>query len=120
MADYSLANKEIKCVPTLYLITYNRRYYDWEDAMEDFLRGHGLVSHMQLFFAKKTFSDNLSMWWRELHKGHTMRGEEPCRTWNDMKAVLRRRIAPLLESKKKVATVCAQNPQGTKANMRSS
>jgi hypothetical protein len=28
MVDYSLANKEIKCVPTLYLITYNARYYD--------------------------------------------------------------------------------------------
>ena len=55
MADYSLANKEIKCVPTLYLITYDDRYYVWEDAMENFLRGRGLASHMQLFFAKKTF-----------------------------------------------------------------
>ena len=60
-SDYSLANKEIKCVPTLYLITYDDRYYVWEDAMEDFLRGRGLASHMQLFFAKKTFPDNLSI-----------------------------------------------------------
>jgi hypothetical protein len=37
-----------------------------------------------------------------------------------MKAVLRRRIAPPLESKKKVAIVRAQNPQGTKENVRSS
>jgi hypothetical protein len=36
-----------------------------------------------------------------------------------MKAVLWRRFCSL-ESKKKVATVYAQNPQGTKANMRSS
>ena len=77
MADYSLANKEIKCVPTLYLKTYDDRYYDWEDAMEDFLRGRALASHMQLFYAKKTFSDNVSMWWQELYKGHIMRGEEP-------------------------------------------
>ena len=48
-------------VPTLYLITYDDRYYVWEDAMEDFLRGCGLASHMQLFFAKKTFPDNLSI-----------------------------------------------------------
>jgi hypothetical protein len=60
------------------------------------------------------------MWWRELHKERVMRGEEPCRTWNGIKAVLRRRIAPPLESKKKVATVGAQNAQGTQANMRSS
>jgi hypothetical protein len=78
MADYSLANKEIKCVPTLYLITYNHHYYAWEDAMENFLWGRGLASHMQLFFAKKIFSDILSTWWRELHKRHIMRGEEPC------------------------------------------
>ena len=77
-------------MPTLYLITYDDRYYVWEDAMENFLRGRGLASHMQLFFAKKTFFDNLSMWWRKLHKGHIMRGEEPCRTSNDMKAVLQR------------------------------
>jgi hypothetical protein len=37
-----------------------------------------------------------------------------------MKVVLRRRLAPLLESKKKLATVYAQNPQCTKENVRSS
>jgi hypothetical protein len=100
MADYSLAHRDIKCVPTLYLITYNHCYYDWEDAMESFLQGRGLDSNMQLFFARKTFSDNLFDWWRELHKRHIMRGDEPCRTWADMKAVLRRRFAPPLESKK--------------------
>ena len=36
-----------------------------------------------------------------------------------MKAVLQHQFRSL-ESKKKVATTCAQNPQGTKANMRSS
>jgi hypothetical protein len=46
MADYSLAHKNIKCVPTLYLVTYNHRYYDWEDAMESFLQDRGLESHM--------------------------------------------------------------------------
>jgi len=49
-----------------------------------------------------------------------MRGVEPCRTWNDMKAMLRRRFAPSLESKKKVAIGRGQNPQGTKENVRSS
>jgi hypothetical protein len=47
---------------------------------------------MQLFFAKKTFSDDVLMWWKELHKGCIMRDEEPCRTLNDMKAVLQRRF----------------------------
>jgi hypothetical protein len=87
--------------------------------MESFLQGRGLDSNMQLFFARKTFSDNLFDWWRQLHKRHIMRDEEPCRTWNDMKAVLRRRLAPPLESKKKVAIVHTQNPRGTKENVRS-
>jgi hypothetical protein len=121
MADYSLAHRDIKCVPTLYLITYNHRYYDWEDAMKSFLQGRGLDSNMQLFFTMKTFSDNLFDWWRELHKRHIMGGEEPCKTWTDMKVVLRRRLAPPLESKKKkVAIVHTQNPRGTQENVRSS
>jgi hypothetical protein len=42
--------------------------------MKSFLQGRGLDSNMQLFFARKTFSDNLFDWWRELHKRHIMRG----------------------------------------------
>jgi hypothetical protein len=38
MADYSFAS-EIKLVPTLYLSTSSFEYYDWEDAMEEFLWG---------------------------------------------------------------------------------
>jgi hypothetical protein len=56
MADYSLANKEIHLVSTLYLRSSPDDYCDWEDAMEDFLEGRGLESHMQLYFAKKIFS----------------------------------------------------------------
>jgi hypothetical protein len=54
-ADYSFASK-IKFVPTLYLSTSPVEYYDWEDAMEDFLWDHDLESHMKIFFAKRTFS----------------------------------------------------------------
>jgi hypothetical protein len=60
--------------------------------MEKFLWGRGLNSAMQLFYAKKTFSEVLLSWWREIHKGHMMRGEEPCRTWDDMKVVLQWRF----------------------------
>jgi hypothetical protein len=46
MADFSFAS-EIKFVPTLYLSTSPAEYYDWEDAMEDFLWDRGLESRMQ-------------------------------------------------------------------------
>jgi hypothetical protein len=55
MADFSFAS-EIKFVPTLYLSTSPAEYYDWEDAMEDFLWDRGLEYCMQIFFAKRTFS----------------------------------------------------------------
>jgi hypothetical protein len=45
---------------------------------------------MQLFYARQTFSEGVLSWWRELPKGHMMRGEEPCRTWDGMKDVLQR------------------------------
>jgi hypothetical protein len=92
MDDYSLANKEIHLVPTLYLRSSLAEYYDWEDAMEDFLEGRGLESHMQLYFSKETFSKGVILWWQELHKGHTMSDEDPCRTWTCMKDVLRQRF----------------------------
>jgi hypothetical protein len=92
MADYSRANKDIKHVLKLSAYSFPSEYYDWEDDMEKFLWGRGLNSAMQLFYAKKTFSEVLLSWWREIHKGHMMRGEEPCRTWDDMKAVLQWRF----------------------------
>jgi hypothetical protein len=54
MADYSFAS-EIKFVPTLYLSTSPAEYYDWEDAMEDFLWDRGLKSRMKIFFQGALF-----------------------------------------------------------------
>ena len=77
LADYSLANKDIKHVLKLYGRSSPAEYYDWEDDMEKFLWGRGLNSAMQLFYAKQTFSEVVLSWWRELQKGHMMRGGEP-------------------------------------------
>jgi hypothetical protein len=52
MADYSFAS-EIKFVPILYLSTSPVEYYDWEDAMVDFLRDHGLKSCMKNIICKE-------------------------------------------------------------------
>jgi hypothetical protein len=58
MANYSFVS-EIEFALTLYLSTSCFEYYDWEDAMEDFLWGHGLESRMKIFFAKRTFSNQV-------------------------------------------------------------
>jgi hypothetical protein len=59
MADYSRANKDIKHVLKLSAYSFPSEYYDWEDDMEKFLWGRGLNSAMQLFYAKKIFSEVL-------------------------------------------------------------
>ena len=74
MGDYSFAEK-IKFVPTLHSRTSPSEYYDWEDAMEDFLHGRGLESHMKMHFVKHTFSKHVLQWWVELQQGHIGRGD---------------------------------------------
>jgi hypothetical protein len=55
MVGYSFA-LELMLVLTLYLSSYSFEHYDWEDAMEEYLWGHGFDSRMKIFFAKRTFS----------------------------------------------------------------
>jgi hypothetical protein len=99
MADYSFA-LENKFVPTLYLSTSSAEYYDWEDAIEDFLWDRGLESHMKIFFARRTFSISVLQWWIKLQQGLINRGKDPCRTWKGMKVMLQRRFDPPLKAKK--------------------
>ena len=84
-------------MPTLRSRTSHAEYYDWEDAMEDFLDGRGLESHMKMHFVKRTFSKHVLQWWLELQQGHIARGEKHCRTWKGTKMVLRDRYDPPIE-----------------------
>jgi hypothetical protein len=79
-------------VLTLYLSTSSAEYYDWEDAMEDFLWDRGLESCMKIFFAWHTFSASVLQWWIKLQEGLINRGEDPCQTWKGMKLVLQRQF----------------------------
>jgi hypothetical protein len=124
MADYSFASK-IKLVPTLYLSASSFEYYDWEDAMEDFLLGCGLKSRMKIFFTRHTFSASVLQWWIKLQQGFIDRCEEPWRTWKGMKATLQRRFDPPIEKRVHKATrvaaaIYSTNFLPTKSDMRSS
>jgi hypothetical protein len=55
-------------------------YYDWEDAMEDFLLSRGLESRMKIFFARRIFSASVLQWWIKVQQGLIDRCEESCRT----------------------------------------
>jgi hypothetical protein len=75
MVDYSFASK-IKLVPTLYLLADSFEYYDWEDAMAEFLWGRGLESRIKIFFGKENFSMQVLQWWINLQQQHIARCEE--------------------------------------------
>jgi hypothetical protein len=98
MADCSFAS-EIKLVPTLYLSASSFEYYDWEDAMEEFLWGRGLESRMKIFFVERTFSRHVLQWLINLQQQHIAKGGNPCRTWKGMKVMLQRRFHPPLKAK---------------------
>jgi len=105
MADLKLL-KKVHLLPKLSLATYLKEYYDWEEHMEDFFWGRGLESALKMYYAEETMAKDILHWWDHWDQ------KFPCWTWSDMKVVLRRRFCSL-ESKKKVATARAQNPQGT-------
>jgi hypothetical protein len=110
MADLKLL-KKVHLLPKLSLATCLQEYYVWEEHMEDFFWGHGLESALKIYYAEEIMATYILHWWDRWDK------KIPCWTWSDMKLVLRRQFRSL-ESKKKVATVYTQNPQGTKVNMR--
>jgi hypothetical protein len=119
MTDYSFTS-EIKLVPALYLLASSFEYYDWEDAMEEFLWGHGFESHMKIFFAKRTFSKNVLKWWINLQQQHNARGGEPCQTWRGMKVILQHQFDPLLKPEKRIAIACGTKWLDTKQDVHSS
>jgi hypothetical protein len=124
MADYSFAS-EIKFVPTLYLSTSPAEYYDWKDAMEDFLWDRGLKSRMKVFFAGHTFSASALQWWIKLQQRLINRGKDPYRTWKGMKAMLQRRFDPPIEERvhkttSVAATISSTHFLPTKSAMKSS
>jgi hypothetical protein len=122
MVDYSFASY-IKLVLTLYLSVPSFEYYDWEDAMEDFLWGRSLESRMKIIFARHTFFASVLPWWIKLQQGLINRGEDPCSTWKCMKAMLQWRFDPLIEkgvhkSTRVVAAISSTNFLPTESEMR--
>jgi hypothetical protein len=108
--------KEVTSLPKLSLASSHLEYFDWEGSLVDFFHGHRLqqpeIYYEEIYYAAKTLANDVFYWWIEYDK------KFPSWTWNDIKAMLRRQFAPPIESKKKVAIVHAQNPQGTMENVR--
>ena len=62
MADLKLL-KKVHLLPKLSLATRLKKYYDWEEYMEDFFWGRGLASALKMYYAEETMSTDISHWW---------------------------------------------------------
>ena len=62
---------------------------------------------LQIYYAEHVFDEDALTRWLDVER------YDRCQTWEDIKVVLRRRFAPPLESKRKVAVACGPNSLAT-------
>ena len=96
---------EMKFVPQLSLATSPSEYSAWEDAMENFFAGRGFSSVVKMYYAEETFVKDILHWWLDV--------DDPCRTWGDMKFLLRQRFVYSSDAIKKVAAAVTQKAFAT-------
>ena len=96
---------EMKFMPQLSLITSPSEYFAWQDAMENFFAGRGFSSVVKMYYAEETFNKDVLQWWLDV--------DDPCRTWEDMKFLLRQRFVYSSDAIKKVAAAATQKAFAT-------
>ena len=91
---------EMKFMPQLSLATSPSEYFAWQDAMENFFAGRGFSSVVKMYYAEETFDKDVLQWWLDV--------DDPCRTWEDMKFLLRQRFVYSSDAIKKVVAAVTQ------------
>src|SRR6185295_2436434 len=91
---------EMKFMPQLSLATSPSEYFAWQDAMENFFAGRGFSSVVKMYYAEETFVKDVLHWWLDV--------DDPCRTWEDMKFLLRQRFVYSSDAIKKVVAAVTQ------------
>jgi hypothetical protein len=82
-----------------------------------------LPSNQLVNLAKRTFSNHLWLWWKDVQQGLIHHGDEPCTSWQDMWIVLEGKYEVAhedLSQPKKIVAKGGDNSFGTKKNMHSS
>ena len=92
-------------MPQLSLATSPSEYFAWQDAMENFFAGRGFSSVVKMYYAEETFDKDVLQWWLDV--------DDPCRTWEDMKFLLRQRFVYSSDAIKKVVAAVTQKAFAT-------
>lgn len=69
-------------------------YLEWERKVEHVFDCHHYSEEKKVKLAVVEFSDYASIWWDQFVINRRRNGERPIRSWEEMKAVMRRRFVP--------------------------
>lgn len=69
-------------------------YLEWEMRVEQIFGCHNYSEGKKVKLAALEFTDYALVWWDQMQKDRIRHGERPITTWEEMKAVMRRRFIP--------------------------
>ena len=69
-------------------------YLEWERKVELVFDCHNYSEEKKVKLAAVEFTDYAIVWWDQMVRSRRRNGERPIDTWNEMKAVMRRRFVP--------------------------
>ena len=91
--DDNLSNIKI-AIPPFQGRTDPEAYLAWEKEVEHIFECHNYSELKKVKLAAIEFTDYALIWWDQLTSSRRCNGEHPISTWNEMKAVMRRRFIP--------------------------
>ncbi|KAL2491245.1 Retrotrans gag domain-containing protein [Abeliophyllum distichum] len=91
--DRSLGNIKIK-IPSFQGKNNHDAYLEWEMRMELIFDCHNYSEEKKVKLAVIEFTEYAIMWWDQLVTSRRRNHERPVDTWDDLKALMRRRFVP--------------------------
>ncbi|KAL4318444.1 hypothetical protein GQ457_18G009050 [Hibiscus cannabinus] len=91
--DDNLNNIKIN-IPPFHGKTDPEAYLAWEKKIEHIFECHNYSELKKVKLAAIEFVDYALIWWDQLTSSRRRNGERPISTWNEMKAIMRRRFIP--------------------------
>ncbi|KAL0462366.1 UNVERIFIED_CONTAM: Transposon Ty3-G Gag-Pol polyprotein [Sesamum latifolium] len=69
-------------------------YLEWEMHVEQMFSCHNYSENKKLKLTALEFTDYALVWWDQMQKERVRNGERPITTWEEMRAIMRRRFVP--------------------------
>ncbi|KAL4303372.1 hypothetical protein GQ457_10G010480 [Hibiscus cannabinus] len=91
--DDSFANIKMN-IPPFHGKTDPKAYLEWEKKIEHIFECHNYSERKKVQIAALEFTHYAINWWNQLTVNRRRNGERPVSTWDEMKAIMRKRFIP--------------------------